>query len=116
MSRDSVETTRRRPFSLVVTAVAALVLLALSAPSAQAAVPGVTVPGQSAGTYVLWTRCQDVLAMSDATLATWKSRGVDGFTCDITYVRGLGGAQDFTADPNSTLTGANFTLQKQMRD
>jgi hypothetical protein len=66
---------------------------------------------------ILWSGCEeDVLPLSNAELDTWKARGVDGFVCMTGRLRGLGGAQDFTGDPNAALTGANYALQRSLRD
>ena len=58
----------------------------------------------------------DVVPLTDAELDTWKARGVDGFVCMTGRLRGLGGAQDFSGDPDASLTGANYALQRSLRD
>src|SRR4051812_19966253 len=111
MSHHFAEFRPHRRLALFATTVIFLVVAQIATP-ANAAITGATVTGQSPATYVIWTGCTDVLAMSDNTLAIWKSRGVDGFSCDMRYVKGLGGDQDLTADPNASLTGTNYTLQR----
>ena len=54
--------------------------------------------------------------MSNADLDTWKNRGVGGFVCKIDYLAGLGGSQQFAADPSAPLTGSTYDLQRQIRD
>lgn len=55
-------------------------------------------------------------SLSDVELDQWRARGVSGFVCKIPYLRGLGGANDFTADPGVSLAGPTYTLQRQLRD
>jgi hypothetical protein len=54
--------------------------------------------------------------LTDAQLDTWRSRGVGGFVCKNQYLYAIGGAQKFTGDASSTLTGAAFDQQRAMRD
>ena len=56
------------------------------------------------------------MPLSNPELDTWKARGVDGFVCMTGRLRGLGGAQDFSGDPNASLAGANYSLQRSLRD
>ncbi len=66
---------------------------------------------------IFWVDCErDVLPLTDPELDTWKARGVDGFVCMTGRLRGLGGAQDFSGDPNASLAGANYALQRSLRD
>ena len=86
---------------------------ALSSGSARAADDA----GAAAHRLILWVNCeQDVLPLTDPELDTWKARGVDGFVCMTGRLRGLGGAQDFSGDPNASLAGANYALQRSLRD
>ena len=78
--------------------------------SAAAATPN------SADGMITWTNCDDIAGLTNAELDTWKSRGVDGFVCVIRHLRGMGGSQDFTGDPAASLSGANYTLQRRLRD
>lgn len=70
----------------------------------------------SADRMILWVPCGDVVALSDAELDTWRDRGVDGFVCMAGHLRGLGGSQDFTGDPNASLSSSNYELQRSIRD
>jgi hypothetical protein len=70
----------------------------------------------SADRLIFWVTCGGVLELSDADLDTWKNRGVDGFACMTTSLRGMGGSQDFTGDPGATLSGDNYSLQRRLRD
>lgn len=66
---------------------------------------------------IFWVNCErDVVPLTDAELDTWKARGVDGFVCMTGRLRGLGGTQEFTGDPNATLAGANYALQRSLRE
>ncbi len=56
------------------------------------------------------------MPLTNPELDTWKARGVDGFVCMTGRLRGLGGAQDFSGDPNASLAGANYALQRSLRD
>ena len=73
--------------------------------------------GTAAHRLILWVSCQkDVVPLTNPELDTWKARGVDGFVCMTGRLRNLGGAQDFSGDPNASLTGANYALQRSLRD
>jgi hypothetical protein len=65
---------------------------------------------------IFWTRCDDVVSLSDSELERWKLRGVDGFVCQIGHLRGLGGSQDFTGDASADLRGPNYDFQRRLRD
>jgi hypothetical protein len=41
---------------------------------------------------------------------------VDGFVCMTGRLRGLGGGQDFSGDPNASLTGTTYAMQRSLRD
>jgi hypothetical protein len=72
------------------------------------------VSDRSARTIV-WTSCVRLVGLSNSQLDTWRSRGVNGFVCGGPSLRGLGGDQDFTADPNATLEGPQYDLQRAIR-
>ena len=72
--------------------------------------------GDAAERLIFWRACEDVAALTDPELDTWKARGVDGFVCMTGRLRNLGGAQDFSGDPDASLAGANYTLQRSLRD
>jgi hypothetical protein len=71
--------------------------------------------GAAANRIILWTGCDDVVGLSDAKLDEWRRRGVGGFVCVIQHLPGLGGGQNFSADPNATLSGTRYSLQRKMR-
>jgi hypothetical protein len=82
-------------------------------------VPPVLQPpsaGAAASREIMWTNCDDVAALTDAQLDAWRARGIGGFVCQTQYLAGLGGAHDFSADPNAPLTGSRYDLQRQIRD
>jgi hypothetical protein len=65
---------------------------------------------------VFWTGCADLLGLTDAELDLWKSRGIGGFVCQSGYLRGLGGAYEYTADPAASLAGPAYDFQRWFRD
>jgi hypothetical protein len=71
----------------------------------------------TADRLIFWVGCErDVVTLTDEELDTWKERGVDGFVCMVDRLRGMGGSQDFSGDPNASLSGPNFALQRSLRD
>ena len=72
--------------------------------------------GAAASRIIVWTGCYDVINLSDAALDQWRSWGVGGFVCKLNYLNGLGGAQDFTADPNVAVSGNSYSLQRSIVD
>ena len=72
--------------------------------------------GAAASRIIFWTKCWDVVGLTDAQLATWQERGVGGFVCANSYLYAIGGAQKFTGDPASPLSGSAFDLQRAMHD
>ncbi len=89
---------------------AALVLCLALAASASAQAPN------SADRLIMWTECEGLTAQTDAELDAWKSRGVGGFVCAGQHLRGMGGTQDFTGNPDARLDTSNYTLQRKLRD
>ena len=78
-----------------------------------------TVPpgaGAAASRIIVWAGCTEVLGLSDAELDQWRSRGIGGFVCKTNYLYDLGGSQNFTADPNASLSGTAYNLQRWIRD
>ena len=71
--------------------------------------------GAAASKDVFLTNCWDVVAMSDAQLDMWKSRGVGGFVCSTGYLYNIGGKYTFTGDAGSSLTGTAFDLQREIK-
>jgi hypothetical protein len=74
----------------------------------------VAVP-DSADRMILWTGCEDLVALRAPELRRWIARGVDGFVCQTNRLFGLGGAQRFTGRPRARSAGAEFRLQEQLR-
>jgi hypothetical protein len=70
----------------------------------------------SADRLIFWLNCEKLAGITDAELDAWKGRGVDGFVCMVGHLEGMGGSQDFTADPGADLSGANYELQRALRD
>ncbi|MDQ3622013.1 MAG: fibronectin type III domain-containing protein, partial [Verrucomicrobiota bacterium] len=70
----------------------------------------------SAHRMIFWVAAPNVINLSDAELDLWSSRGVGGFVLAHRQLRGMGGTQDFTGDPNSTLQGSNYDLQRSIRN
>jgi hypothetical protein len=70
----------------------------------------------AANRLIFWRACEDVASLTNPELDTWKARGVDGFVCMTGRLRGLGGAQDFSGDPNAKLTTPNYAMQRSLRD
>ena len=54
--------------------------------------------------------------LTDAQLAEWHDRGIGGFVCSNRSLSGFGGEQDFSGDTVAPLTGANYRLQRFIRD
>ena len=89
-----------------------LLLLLAAAPREAAAAPA----ANSADGLIFWSGCDSVIELTDAELDQWRARGVDGFVCMVGQLRGMGGSQDFTADPGASLAGENYSLQRRIRD
>jgi hypothetical protein len=85
-------------------------------PPVAAPAPTPTPTGLAANRVVFWTKWSDLLGLSDAQLDLWKSRGVSGFVGQLGYLRGLGGADEFTADPTASLSGSVYDYQRWLRD
>lgn len=79
-------------------------------------VSSATDENNSADRLIFWIGHRQFAPMTDAELRQWKDRGVDGFVSVVQWLNGMGGNQDFTGDPNASLTGENFTYQRQLRD
>ena len=92
-------------------------LLASFALLEQAKPAGAQTAPDSADRLIFWVDCEDnVVGLTDAELNAWKTRGVDGFVCVIQRLRGLGGGQDWTGNPNAALNTPNYALQRKLRD
>jgi hypothetical protein len=67
----------------------------------------------SADRLIMWTSCDQLVGLSEGELRRWIARGVDGFVCQIRFLRGLGGSQDFTGGARPR--GAEYRLQRRLR-
>lgn len=97
---------------MVAAPLCALVMLAPGAGLARAATP----EPNSADRLITWTKCDEVVALTDAELDTWKARGVDGFVCMTKQLWGMGGDQNFTGNPTEDLNRSEYALQRDLRD
>ena len=70
----------------------------------------------SADEILLYTGIKECAGFTDGDLDLWKSRGVDGFVCNVTWLRPFGGTQNYTGDPNANLSGSDYDIQRQLRD
>ncbi len=80
------------------------------------AVEGVVEDANSADRVLFWVNVRAVQDMTDAELATWKRRGVDGFVLSTQWLAGIGGNSRFTAEPGAALDGPDYDLQRSLRD
>jgi hypothetical protein len=100
---------------LLAAAAAALAVTGCAQPFANDS--DVTAAGtDSADRLIFWLDCEQLVGLTDSELDAWKSDGVDGFVCMAGRLQGMGGTQDFTADPEADLSGANYDLQRALRD
>src|SRR5947209_5948061 len=106
-SRQPLRRFRCSPFAVALAVAGTLMVLAGSAHA---------LGPNSADRLIIWTGCSDLPKLTDAQLDTWKSRGVDGFVCSSGALSGMGGSQDFTGDPNASLAGSNYDLERSLRD
>jgi hypothetical protein len=96
--------------------VLALVLVGIGPSTGRAGAQASNAGNDSADRLIFWKGCEQVVSLTDAELDEWKSWGVDGFACMTGRLRGLGGSQDFTGDPDANLRGSNYELQRLIRD
>jgi hypothetical protein len=103
---------------VVLTTLAVGGLIACTPPPPDGSEEVATPPGagSAASRIIVWTGCNEVVGLSDAALDLWRSRGVGGFVCKMNYLYGLGGSQNFTPDPNASLSGPAYNLQRWIRD
>ncbi len=97
-------------------ALVAAVVFAACAPPPTPQAPQPPTAGAAANRIIFWTKCPEVLALTDAQLDSWRDQGVGGFVCKHNSLYALGGSQDFTGDPASTPATATYSLQRQIRD
>ena len=69
----------------------------------------------SADQMIFWLDCPGVLELTDRQLDEWRARGAAGFVCQVGRLAGLGGSHDFTPDPEASLRGPGFELQREIR-
>jgi hypothetical protein len=70
----------------------------------------------SATRLIVWHECDELVELTDAELDVWRQRGVGGFACNFGWLRGMGGAHAFSADPDAQLSGPSYALQRRFRD
>jgi len=70
----------------------------------------------SADEVLLFSTVKQCAEFTDADLDLWKSRGIDGFVCNVTWLRPFGGTQNYTGDPNANLSGSDYEIQRKLRD
>ena len=91
------------------TLIAVLLTLLACVPAASAAAPN------AADRNVVWSDCDDVVALTDAQLASWQARGVGGFVCMAGWLHSMGGEHDW-APAGSVPDGDAYALEHQMID
>src|SRR3954451_18744495 len=94
---------RRAARTVVATALVAIVASLGLAQWAVADAPA-TVPTPAASRMLMWVSCEQVARLTDAQLDHWRDDGVGGFACDVQHLRNMGGTQQFTDDPDASLT------------
>ena len=97
----------KRPVRGFVTAAFAIVLSLFSFTFGDATEPN------STDEILIVTGSKQCVEFTDADLDRWKSKGVDGFICNITWLRPFGGTQNYTGDSNANLTSADYDTQRQ---
>ena len=95
---------------------AATVAVACFGAKAAADDPTPSGRGQAAHRLILWVDWSSVANLSDSALDLWKSRGVDGFVLQVRHLRGMGGTNDFTSAPDAPLHGAEYEIQRRLRE
>ena len=79
--------------------------------STAAAPPG----DEAADRVILWSGCENLIALRDSELEKLVDLGVDGFVCQVGRLKGLGGDHAFTGDRGAGLRGPAFALQRRLR-
>jgi hypothetical protein len=111
---DTTRSAKPKVCVAIVGLVAALALVACAPPpSTSLDAPGA---GTAANRVIFWTKCPEVVGLSDAELDSWHNRGVSGFVCKVNYLYALGGAQNFSSDPNGPPAGSMYDLQRDIRN
>lgn len=70
----------------------------------------------SADRLIFWSSCKSISELTDGDLDRLAAQGVDGFSCVVGRIRGLGGVTAFTPDPTATLAGEAFEVERSLRD
>ena len=109
--RGTTRSAKRKVGVAIVGLVAALTLVACAPPPSST--PGA---GTAANRVIFWTKCSEVVGLTDAELDTWHSRGVSGFVCKVNFLYALGGSQNFSPDPSGPPAGSMYDLQRQIRN
>jgi hypothetical protein len=91
-----------------------ILLVAVLLGTAAPANADTVAPGAAANRITLWVNCGQLAQLTDAQLDGWKKLGVGGFICNIGWLYGMGGAQNFAGDPSTPLNTAQYTLQKSL--
>jgi hypothetical protein len=115
MQLDGRKRCSRRLSWLTIVGVAACSAASGATPNVAVARAAATAPNSADG-LIIWTNCDHVVDLSDASLDLWKSRGVDGIVCMHGHLRLMGGKQDFTGDPQASLAESNYEFQRRLRD
>jgi hypothetical protein len=65
--------------------------------------------------FILWIDWRQCADLSDAALGQWAARGAGGFVCETQYLAGMGGSQQFTADPSADFTAPQYLDEQAIR-
>jgi hypothetical protein len=114
--RDTARPARVKVCLAALGLVAAIALSACTPPPSNPTNSQSPTAGTAANRIIFWTKCGEVIGLTDAELDAWRDRGVGGFVCKHNYLYALGGSQDFTADPGNTPGTSTYALQRQIRD
>jgi hypothetical protein len=69
----------------------------------------------AANRMVFWSGVNDCIRATDAQLDTWKANGFGGLSCQIQWLYGNGGSNDFTGDDANPLTETKYSLEKTLK-
>jgi hypothetical protein len=69
----------------------------------------------SADALIFWGDCSRVAELSEGELNRLVDSGVDGFACITGRLRTMGGLPHFTGNANASLDGADYELQRTLR-
>jgi hypothetical protein len=91
------------------------VLVAGLAPIESVSATAREAPRNSADRIIVWTGCDSLVQLTNANLDEWRDRGVDGFSCQVRRLAGMGGRNEFTGDLTG-LRGEQYVLERTLRD